>query len=160
MNIKDIKENQLWIFYEEDFDESYMQEDIDACWSKDEKCSYFMMTHNVDLENKTTGGHIVYRDGMAYGRTQCLEELVNSSSWTLETNPERKFKPVEEEDTCHMPYTKTRIDELNERREMLLKKKAHVEAGGRFKTDMNRNLMILKEDLSRVDNELEEIANK
>ena len=97
---------------------------------------------------------------MAYGRTQCLEDLVNSSSWTLETNSERKFKPVEEEDTCHTSYTKTRIDELNERREMLLKKKAHVESGGRFKTDTNRNLMILKEELDRVANELEEIVNK
>lgn len=26
MNIEDVKDNQLWIFYEEDFDESYMQE--------------------------------------------------------------------------------------------------------------------------------------
>lgn len=159
MNIEDVKDNQLWIFYEEDFDESYMQEDIDACWSKDEKCSYFMMTYNVDLDKKTTKGQIVYRDGMAYGRTQCLEELVNNPSWTLETNSNRKFKSVDET-LCHMPYTKTRVDELNERREMLLRKKARVEAGGRFKTDMNRNLIILKEDLSRVTNELEEIANK
>ena len=160
MNIEDVKENQLWIFYEEDFDESYMQEDIDACWSKEEKCSYFMTLSSVNLTDKTAHGYIVYRDGMAYGRTQCLEELVNSSSWTLEPNSKRKFKPVDDETPCHMPYTKTRIDELNERREMLLRKKARVEAGGRFKTDMNRNLMILKEDLSRVDNELEEIANK
>ena len=160
MNIEDVKDNQLWIFYEEDFDESYMQEDIDACWSKDEKCSYFMMTYNVDLDKKTTKGQIVYRDGMAYGRTQCLEDLVNNPSQTLETNSERKFKPVEEDKVCHMPYIKTRVDELNERREMLLKKKAYVESGDRFKTDTNRNLMILKEDLDRVTNELEEIANK
>ena len=160
MNIEDVKDNQLWIFYEEDFDESYMQEDIDACWSKDEKCSYFMMTYNVDLDKKTTKGQIVYRDGMAYGRTQCLEDLVNNPSQTLETNSERKFKPVEEDKVCHMPYIKTRVDELNERREMLHKKKAYVESGDRFKTDTNRNLMILKEDLDRVTNELEEIANK
>lgn len=57
-------------------------------------------------------------------------------------------------------YTKTRIDKLNERRTMILEKKDKILAGGRFKTDMNRNLMILNEALSEVDNELEEIASK
>lgn len=57
-------------------------------------------------------------------------------------------------------YTKTRIDELNERRTMILEKKDKILVNDRFKTDMNRNLMILNEALSEVDNELEEIASK
>lgn len=154
-----IKENQLWIYFDENFDESYMQEDIDACWSKEEKCSYFMTISSINLEDNTVHGYIVYRDGMAYGRTQCMIEMISDSKWTLELDSERKFKSVIEAST-HMPYIKTRIDELNERRIMILNKKDKILAGGRFKTDMNRNLMILNEALSEVDNELEEIASK
>lgn len=55
--------------------------------------------------------------------------------------------------TIIVGYTKTRIDELNERCTIIL-------ANNSFKTDMNRNLMILNKALSEVDNELEEIASK
>ena len=47
--------------------------------------------------------------------------------------------------------------QLSERRKTIEAKKVEIAADGRFKTDTNRNLMILDEDLLSNSNEIKEL---
>lgn len=85
-----VEVGQRWNYYDPDNVEVYMTEE-DACWSKDNNVCYFMTVAKLNSDN-TVQGHVTYRDGMGYGRTQCIDDLLNSKYWTLETDIERVLK--------------------------------------------------------------------